>query len=174
MGKEIELKFLMVIGTNSIIPVTTDIADIQQYYLSISKEREERMRKVYYPLTGISQFYRTVKEGHGLVRSEVEHEIDSSLYETNLPNHVGHVLCKTRRKFPLGSLMTLEYDTYMPLVAGVPALYIGEIELRFEAHKERALAEMAAFCEQTHWGFIDVTEDARYKAKNLALNGYPQ
>ncbi len=173
MANEIEVKFLMLIREDSIIPVTTDLVDIEQYYLSISKEREERMRRVTNPLTGETLFFKTVKEGQDLVRTEIETPVGRQEYELLRSMHVGNILTKIRRKFPLGSLMTLEYDTYLPLVEGAPALYIGEIELRFEAHKERALAEMAAFCEQCRWGFTDVTEDARYKAKNLALNGYP-
>lgn len=174
MANEIEVKFLMLIREDSIIPVTTDLVDIEQYYLSISKEREERMRRVTNPLTGESLFFKTVKEGQGLVRTEIETPVGRQEYELLRNMRVGNILTKIRRKYPFDSMMTLEFDTYFPVVEDDSSLYIAEIELRYEAHRQRAAEEIDKFCQEHRWNCVDVTENASYKAKNLALHGFPK
>ena len=53
-------------------------------------------------------------------------------------------------------------------------IYIAEIERRYEAHRQRAAEEIDKFCQEHRWNCVDVTENASYKAKNLALHGFPK
>jgi len=101
----------------------------------------------------------TVKTGKGLVRGEEEWEIAN--FDALWPLTAGRQVRKTRYFIPLGDL-TVELDVYEGDLDG---LVTAEIEFPDEASAQ-------AF-DAPDWLGRDVTDDARYGNRVLAVDGIP-
>lgn len=99
-------------------------------------------------------------KGEGsLSRTEVEKEIDSTVYEILINLLQGRLIKKTRYKIKLKDGLVAELDVYHEKLEG---LYTAEIE--FSSEKEASLFELPV------WFGKEITADKRYKNKNLARN----
>jgi len=103
----------------------------------------------------------TVKSGLGLVRGEEEFAIDGELFARLWAMTEGRRVVKTRYLVPLGEL-TVELDVYDGALAG---LLTAEVEFADEA--------AARAFEAPPWLGRDVTGDARYANRTLAVDGLP-
>ena len=147
---EIERKFLVksIPDLTGIIPVY-----IRQGYLKIA-DPEERVREKR-SAKGKS-YVHTVKGGYGLCRSETETEISAEEFEKKWPLTKGHRVEKARYKIPYAGLI-IELDVYLNKLDG---LHVAEVE--FDS------VEQAENFIPPEWFGRDVTNDAKYKNKNLA------
>ena len=107
------------------------------------------------------RFFETVKSGRGLARLESEIELTHEQFDELWPAVGDRQVEKIRYRIPLGNL-TLELDVYAGRFAG---LLTAEVEFD-------SVAESAAF-EPPEWLGAEVTDDERYKNRNLALHGLP-
>ena len=154
MAHEIERKFLV-----SELP--PDIHgyphhDIVQGYLRISDDgTEERVRK-----KG-SRYMHTTKSGEGLVREESETVISKEEFEKHWPNTEGRRISKTRYDIKYEDVL-IELDVYSD---DLKDLIVAEVEFESE--------ELSSMFAPPQWFGKEVTDDERYKNKNLALYGKP-
>ncbi len=149
---EIERKYLL-----SSLPSRSMLGKgklISQGYISTG-EPEVRMR------SKANAFYLTVKSGSGLRRGEVEAEIPSSVFRKLWPLTAGKRIKKTRYAIS-DHRLTWEIDKYY---GPLKSLYTAEVELRSSKQKVGIPSFLAVISE--------VTNDARYKNKNLAIKGLP-
>jgi len=128
---------------------------ISQGYISAG-EPEVRMR------SKANTFYLTVKSGYGLKRGEREAEIPSAAFRRLWPTTVGRRIRKTRYAVSDRAL-TWEIDQYYGPLKG---LHTAEVEL----HNTRQKVVIPSFLSVVR----DITDDPRYKNKNLATRGLPQ
>ena len=153
-NKEIERKFLLARLPRGI----ADGTKIRQGYLSI-KDSEVRVR-----MKG-EKFYLTRKSGAGLVRDEEEYEISKPAFEILWSLTAGARIEKTRYEIAGTDGLIWEIDEFQ---TGVPEkLLIAEVELPDESTAPQippAVAEVI---------IREVTFDAAYKNKNLAVKGFP-
>lgn len=106
-------------------------------------------------------FFLTVKSGDGAQREEYEVEIPSATFEKIWPLTEGARIAKTRYTVPRGEARW-EIDEFRGPLAG---LYLAEIELTSASQAVTTPAFLSVV--------KDVTEDPRYKNKNLATRGLP-
>jgi CYTH domain-containing protein/8-oxo-dGTP pyrophosphatase MutT (NUDIX family) len=155
-GVEIERKWLVAeVPDEELRDAPSDA--IAQGYLATGRDgdAEVRVRR-----RGGRSFI-TVKSTGGLERVEEELEIDARTFASLWPLTEGRRVEKTRHLVPFGDA-TLEIDVYEGALDG---LVVAEVE--FGSRRDSA-----AFTPPT-WVGEDVTEDERYKARNLALHGVP-
>jgi CYTH domain-containing protein len=155
MGKEVERKF--------VLPARPTGLDehparrIEQGYLAIDPVGSEvRVRRK------DEETLMTVKAGLGLVRAEEEFAIEPDRFDRLWPLTEGRRVVKTRYFVPLDGSLTAEVDEYDEQLAG---LFTAEIEFPDAAS---ALAYSAPA-----WLGREVTEDARYNNRSLAVDGIP-
>jgi CYTH domain-containing protein len=130
---------------------------IEQGYLAIDPAGSEvRVRR------RDAETLMTVKAGIGLVRAEEEFAIDAARFERLWPLTEGRRVVKTRYLVGLDGGLTAEVDVYEEQLAG---LLTAEVEFPDEA---AALAFAAP-----PWLGRDVTGDARYVNRTLAVEGIP-
>lgn len=108
------------------------------------------------------KFYLTIKSGEGLVRQEFEVEIQANLFTQLCKVTEGACIEKTRY-FIEHQGLTWEIDEYYGKLTG---LYTAEVELRTETQ----YFEIPEFLQIVS----EVTEDERYKNKNLSTYGMPR
>lgn len=157
MGYEIERKWL--VDDKSVpqhlfqVPLRVD-----QAYLTVldSKNDEARVRR-----KG-DRYFLTIKKGEGVKREETEVEIPYETYDAirSLPNL--NRIEKLRYEIPDGK-HTIELDIYD---GGLERLVTAEVEFD-------SLEESKSYIPPIWFG-REVTEDKRYKNKNLAVYGLPQ
>lgn len=154
MSSEIERKFLL----GELPDWLADRAEerISQGYLTNGEGPEIRLRRAG------ERTLLTVKEGAGEVREELEVELDPYLFRTLWPLTAGRRVTKTRRREPLGDGRTAEVDVYAENLAG---LVVAEVE--FSSAKESREFEPPA------WLGKEITNDARYANRELAMNDGP-
>ena len=153
--KEIERKFLVAALPEQLESFSH--VEISQGYLAIDKDGTEvRLR-----LKG-TRCFQTVKSGGGLSRQEYEVELTQDQFDGLWPATEGRRVEKTRYEIPEGAL-TIELDVYKGQLAG---LMTAEVEFSSES-ESRGYSPPA-------WMGDDVTDDSRYKNKNLALHGTPK
>jgi CYTH domain-containing protein/CHAD domain-containing protein len=154
MSSEIERKFLLGELPDWLAEGAGE--RISQGYLSNGEGPEIRLRR-----SG-ERTLLTVKEGAGEIREETEVELDPYLFRTLWPLTAGRRVTKTRLRQPLGDGHTAEIDVYAEGLAG---LVVGEVEFssREESRKFRPPA----------WLGKEVTGDARYANRELAMNDAP-
>lgn len=137
---------------------TLDVAPkrIAQGYIEISPDgHETRVRQ-----SG-ERFFLTEKSGGGLIREEKESSISRDEFELLWAQTEGRRLEKDRYLIPYGD-HTIEVDVYHGKLSG---LIIAEVE--FSSLRASEHFQVPA------WFGAEVTEDARYKNKNLAAKGIP-
>ncbi len=106
-------------------------------------------------------FFLTVKSGDGVARQECEVQIAKTTFEKMWPLTEGARIVKTRYTVWHGNARW-EIDEFSGALAG---LCLAEIELAFESETVTPPAFLSIVG--------DVSNDARYKNKNLATRGLP-
>jgi uridine kinase len=153
--KEIERKYLV-----AKLPENLDTypkKEIVQGYLAIASDGTEvRLRK-----KG-DKYYQTVKIGSGKTRGEFETEITGEQFEKLWQATEGKRIEKIRYEIPQGDNI-IELDIYQGDLIGLVSV---EVEFKSEFDSEKFSAP--------EWFGGEVTEDSRYKNKNLALHGIPK
>lgn len=154
MAKEIERKFL----AKDMPSITEDNESylIEQYYISTNPEI--RLRMVQNLNSNQVNYYMTQKSDGTEVREEIETEVDKSFYINNQEKMIGHVIRKTRTRIPLENKLIAELDVYHGI-----DLRVVEVEFKDES-------EANAFI-LPQWFGKEVTNDKRYKNKNLVIKG---
>jgi CYTH domain-containing protein len=156
---EIERKWLLcampsleVYGDYRTVPCSI----IEQHYLLIEDDREERVRKAG------THYTHTIKTGNGLVRGEEERDI--SMQEFNeLKQRLVASVTKNRYRIQYGGWI-LELDEYTDSLAGLVIL-----EVEFKSEEEATAFILPDWATSA----LEVTTDKCYKNKNLALHGAP-
>ena len=158
---EIERKFLLkdafILRTLCNEKVTIYKSNITQFYTEITKNSEIRYRKK------DDIYYLTTKIGSGIERDEFEVVVSKNEYNGSKPKRVSSFIEKDRYSFELDGV-THAIDIYSGELAG---LFILEIE--FETKEEALNFTLNPLFENAK----EVTEDERYKNKNLSLFGSP-
>jgi CYTH domain-containing protein/CHAD domain-containing protein len=154
MSSEIERKFLL--GELPSWLAERAGEPIWQGYLTNGEGPEIRLRRA-----GESTLL-TVKTGSGEVREELEVELDPYLFRTLWPLTAGRRVTKTRRREPLGEGREAEVDAYAENLAG---LVVAEVEFS-------SVEESRKF-EPPPWLGKEITNDARYANRELAMNEGP-
>ena len=103
----------------------------------------------------------TIKSGEGVGRQEFEVEISTSTFEKLWPLTQGARVAKTRYTLQDGEY-SWEVDEYGESLRG---LYIAEVELTSDSEQVTPPALLVVV--------RDVTQDERYKNRNLAIRGVP-
>lgn len=131
---------------------------IEQGYLALDEESgaEVRLRRRGGELT------LTVKSAGLAARVEVELEPDEAQFESLWPLTEGRRVEKTRHMIPAGELR-IELDVYEGALEG---LAVAEVEFPSE--------DAGATFEPPGWFGPEVTDDARYKNRALAVAGLPE
>ena len=156
-GREIERKFLI-----EPAQLPDDLARhphemIQQGYLAITHEGEEvRVRRK------ANRSSLTVKGQGDLHRSEHEVELTTQQFQRLWPATEGRRLEKTRYQIRRGEDL-IELDVYHGSLSG---LSTAEVEFV-------SIQASRAF-EPPAWFGREVTQDSRYKNRNLAVHGRPE
>lgn len=145
---EIERKFLV----EGPLPPLRPAEAIRQGYLSLGADGEEvRLRD------RAGRASLTVKRGLGMVRAEHEIEISPSQFEALWSATEGRRLKKQRHQLGLNGRMA-EVDVYEGRLNGLVV-----VEVEFDS-----VAEAEAFAPP-QWFGAEVTDDTRYKNRQLAL-----
>ena len=151
---EIERKFLV-----SEVPESASAASpipIVQGYIAVEPGgREVRLRR-----KG-DRFFQTIKSGTGITRLETEIELTGEQFEKLWPQTDGRRIEKDRREVPHRGHV-IELDVFGGALDG---LVIAEVEFG-------SLEDSRAF-EPPDWLGEEVTEEAGYHNRNLALHGRP-
>ena len=154
MNKEIERKFLVKQLPDNLHQYSS--TQIIQGYLAITEDGTEvRLRK-----KG-DRYFQTVKCGFGLQRGEVEIEISEDQFAKLWWMTEGKRIEKVRFEID-HSGMKIELDIYSGILKG---LIVAEVE--------HPSIEQAKSFIPPNWFGNEVTEDERYKNRNLALFGTP-
>lgn len=143
---EIERKFLL-----DNLPLNIDKFkknELVQTYISF--EPEIRVRKAN------DKYILTKKVGAGMVREELEFEIENNLYTFLINNSEDKTIKKTRYFIPLSAKTTAEIDIYHDNLDGLKI-----VEVEFENEEE------AMNFEVPKWFGKEVTNDEFYKNANL-------
>jgi CYTH domain-containing protein len=130
--------------------------EVRQGYLALSPDGTEvRLRQ-----KG-EKYLQTIKSDGGLVRAEVEIELTKGQFDNLWQTTVGRRLEKTRYEIAFKDVK-IELDIFSGYLAG---LVMAEVEFLSISDSKRFIAP--------DWFGKEVTEDNRFKNKNLALNGIP-
>ena len=130
--------------------------DVIQGYIAVTSDGTEvRVRQ-----KG-DKYFQTIKSDGGLVRGEIEIELTKAQYDDLWQATAGRRLEKTRYEIGLNGAK-IELDVYKGALTG---LIVAEVEFPSVRDSEKF--------SQPAWFGQEVTEDKRYKNKNLALNGFP-
>ncbi|MEO7964355.1 MAG: CHAD domain-containing protein [Gemmatimonadaceae bacterium] len=150
-GVEIERKFLLRAMPHELPPAT--VKEIEQGYLP-GKHLIERLRRV--AADDGTHWYRTVKIGAGLVRTEMEDPCSEELFDSMWPGTDGKRLTKRRHVVPEGAL-NWEIDEFTDRT-----LVVAEVELP----SADVVPEIPVWLEQ--YVVREVTHEAEYVNFNLA------
>ncbi|MCA9311586.1 MAG: CYTH domain-containing protein [Phycisphaerales bacterium] len=146
--QEIERKFLVPVLPPDLAP--TRRRDIDQGYVAVDGATEVRVRRT------DDRYLIAVKSGGGMVRTEVEFEIDRARFAALWELCTGRRLAKHRLDIPHGSHL-IEVDVYEGPLAG---LIVAEVEF--------ASAQEAEAFTPPSWFGRDITDDLAFK--NSALS----
>lgn len=138
---------------------------IEQYYTEITDSTEERVR-----LEHVHNCFITRKSGNGLVRTEKEYSVSEDYYTDKIYKKIGNEIRKQRTVIYTDWLelesdkykITTELDVYRDNLDG---LIVAEIEFK-------SIEDANSYIPHPLFG-KEVTDDTRYKNKNLALHGAP-
>ena len=133
--------------------VVLERSNIAQYYILLEGKAEARVRRK--ETSGNVKHYLTIKAGEGLVRTEVELKITEGQFN-ELARSTTRAVVKQRLVTPEG----FEIDVYEGSLKGL-----------ITVEKEFPSEEEAANFTPPSWFGEDVTEEKRYKNKNLATKG---
>ncbi|MER7765950.1 adenylate cyclase [Kitasatospora sp. NPDC096140] len=150
MGVEIERKYLA--DRPELEPAAPAGERILQGYVALGP-KEVRLRR------HGERCFLTVKEGSGLVRTELEVELSAEQFSELWPATDGARLEKTRTPVPLGPT-----TAYLDVYAG-PLQGLRTVEVEFDSP-----AEAEAF-EPPAWFGEEITGQDRYRNQALAVRG---
>lgn len=153
MGLEVERKFL--VGEPPGWLERCDSNRIRQGYIALEGDTEVRIRE---HGTALSL---AVKRGRGLVRTEVELDLDLEHFEALWPLTEGRRVVKRRHAVATEHL-SFDVDVYEDELAG---LVVAEVEF--------GSVELSSEFVPDPWLGPEVTEDGRYKNRSLATLGAP-
>ncbi|HVY55081.1 MAG TPA: AAA family ATPase [Thermodesulfobacteriota bacterium] len=154
MNNEIERKFLVNEIPEDLYKYPS--SHISQGYLEVTDdETEVRIRGKE------GRFFKTVKSGQGLERKEIETVIGDEAYNELWPKTAGRRIEKRRYEVPYEAHV-IELDIYLGDLAG---LIVAEVEFESVEESTRFMPPQ--------WFGREVTDDSRYKNRNLALHGRP-
>lgn len=153
-GVEIERKFLVEQLPDDLEAHPS--REIDQGYLAITDDVEVRLRRYG------EQTFLTLKSSGKESRVEEEIEIDRRRFDALWPLTEGRRIQKRRYAIPIGGDLTIELDVYHGRLSG---LVTAEVEFT-------SLASATAFAPP-RWLGRDVTDDSRYKNRDLATHGLP-
>ena len=154
MGTEIERKFIV----ERLPPEFKNLTGKtirQGYVIDAAEGIELRVRRKQ------NTYYQTIKMGEGLSRTEIEISLSPDQFDQLWPYTDGRRVSKTRYTFPVGA-HTAELDRFEGNLKG---LLMVEVEF--------ASVDDARAFAPPDWFGRDVTEDKRYKNKQLAVHGIP-
>ncbi len=154
MGDEIERRFLVDVEPDDLRPESSDRLD--QGYLAIDGPVEVRVRQ---DATG---WVLCIKSGSGLVRTEVERQLDPEEGEQLWQMTVGRRIGKQRQRIALDSGDVAELDTFDDDLGG---LQLVEVEFASKAEAERF--------DPPDWFGLEVTHDSNWGNVSLATAGLP-
>ncbi len=150
---EIERRFIVATPPRGL--TTRPCMEIRQGYLVVEENREVRIRQRDLSCT------LTVKEGHGLVRSETEVSISVKQFETLWPLTEGRRIGKKRYALTEGSHV-IEVDRFS---GSLRPLCIAEVEFDSVASSKTFIPP--AYCTE------EITGRPEYHNASLALHGLP-
>ncbi len=142
---EIERKFLI---DTKIDLSGLEYDDIVQGYISLDPEVRVRSKG--------GKYYKTEKSQGNMVREEREKEISCTMYNILMDNREGGIVAKRRYYMAYGRY-TIEIDVFERALTG---LIVAEVEFPTE--------EEASSFAPPDWFGVEVTNDPRFKNKNLA------
>lgn len=144
--QEIEKKYLV-----KNLPDLTNIQpkEITQAYLSYNPEIRIRKKD--------NEFFLTRKSEGNLTREEIETNINNVSYNILCTMIAGNVINKDRYEIKLSNNLIAELDIYKDNLDGLITV---EVEFENEIQADNFI--------KPDWFFLDVTNDSRYKNKNLA------
>lgn len=155
-AQEIERKYLVPLNDLSPLVKGSPAFEIRQGYLALDPNGTEvRIR------SKGEKYFLTVKSAGELQRTEVEFEVTREQFAALWSTTAGRRVEKTRYELKHDNHV-IEVDAYEGQLAG---LVTAEIEFS-------SVAESQDFTVPS-WLGLEVTDDARYKNKNLAVNGRP-
>lgn len=156
MSKEIERKWL--IDEFPVNLISNSSFEVNQIYLEVSNEKDEvRLRK-----KG-NRYFLTVKKGEGIEREETQIEIPFETYNSLSCLQVCKDKVKKTRYEIKDGPYTIELDFYK-----------GNLEKLVTAEVEFNTIEESKSYIAPSWFGREVTDDKRYKNKNLARDGLPK
>lgn len=165
-GAPLEIERVWVLRAAPAIPEGAEVWRIEQGYLpehppDAADFVEGRLRRITRPDGGVRHLH-TVKRGAGLVREEVEREIDAAAFERAWPATQGRRVRKRRHRVRHGELVW-EVDEFLDW-----PLWMAEVELPGP--------EVAAPVPAWLAGVLgpEVTHDARWRNYALAVHGPPK
>jgi CYTH domain-containing protein len=152
MSKEIERKFRV----TAELPGLSDPEPIRQGYIAWTPDGTEvRVRR-----RG-TRYYLTVKRGSGLERDETEVLLSEGQFDALWPVAAQAAIEKTRGCAEVDG-RRVEVDVYGGALEG---LVVAEVEF--------PSVEASTAFSPPHWMGEEVTDDARYKNRALAVDGLP-
>ena len=163
MGLEIERKYLLDGASivDALISEGLEFSEknLTQIYTQIDKEHEIRLRKMG------NTYTRTTKKGKGLVREEDEEVVDSKLFKLAKKSCIGKPIEKTRYLFKLQNFPSC-IDVYSGELDGLVTL-----EVEFDSIEKAEDFKLPLIVKERL--LREVTDDDRFKNKNLSLIGNP-
>lgn len=138
--------------------------------LSTAKRTEVRQGYITHPTDAVEMrlrqndeaFVLTFKSGEGTVRTEREAAITREQFETFWPETAGRRVEKIRWTAALPGGLLFELDVFEGDLSGLQL-----VEVEFDT------LEAAKAFTPPAWFGADVTDDKRYKNKNMAVDGLP-
>jgi len=155
MSTEIERKFKI---DPSFLPKDINKfsnCSIAQGYVAVEEKAEIRVRRMG------KECFLTVKTGSGILREEKEIQLTEDNFSKLWPLTKGKRIKKTRYYIPAGENQ-IELD-----------IYEGRFQGLVTAELEFSSIETCRDFQPPDWFGPDISEDAGYKNKNLAVQGMP-
>jgi len=161
MADSVEIERSYLLRAMPALPPNGEVWRIAQGYFAADSQGgiEGRLRRVVHS-DGRCEFFHTVKRGFGLVREEIERQIDGQEFERLWPRTEGQRLSKTRHRIPAddGSGLVWEIDRF----DGID-LVLAEVELPAAEVQPRIPPWLAGLIVR------DVTEEPEYRNSRIAL-----
>ncbi len=156
----IQKKYLCASSPNTTFVKSMKI-EIEQAFLSISDNKEDRIRR-----EG-DNYYRTTKFGSGIQRSSYNREITQVEYSSLMHKKQGSIISKDREYLSddyNGGKIAIDRFKY-----GLQGLVIVEVD--FASHDAASQFVLPDFLQKV--SSKDITEDNNYMNQSLALHGLP-
>lgn len=161
---EVERKFIVHLDD---IPAEVELSAVpstllRQVYVAIGSDGSETRVRSF----NDERFEMTIKSPGTIARSEQNVKISAEMFDSLWQQTEGQRVEKQRYYIPLGD-HTIELDIYKNNLEG---LVTAEVE--FSGRETEAMIRATSF-EPPSWFGEDVSDDQRYKNKNLAQQGLP-